>query len=406
MIYGGERVDQPLNPLLNVYRRLPLEIVRGEGRVLYDRSGKKYLDLFSGLGVNILGIGHPEVIKAMKTQMDHYIHLSNAILSEPIERLAQQLQNLTFPSQVFFSNSGTEANEAALKVARKWGKSKQKHKILVLEKSFHGRTMGSLSLTAQTRLQHSFTPLIEGVKTLRFNDAEHLEEQVDEAVCAVFLELIQGESGIREVSKDWLDDLLVLRDEYNFLLIIDEIQTGLGRTGHLFSYQAYNFIPDIITLAKPIGGGLPLGATIIHEKYIDVLQAGDHGSTFGGNPVAAAGGNVVLSIVSHPNFLQSVKTKSKFLMMHLRRLHESHLNIIKEVRGKGLMIGIEVGGYAESIQRMGLELGLLLNVTQQSVIRLLPPLTITTDEILLFVQTFSEILERLEVGNLDGTVIK
>lgn len=380
------------SPLLAIYQPYPIGVSKAEGHYIVDENGKKYLDLFSGLGVHALGHRNQVVIENIMGQLDKYLHLSNAFVTEPTIKLAIQLRKFTFPSKIFFVNSGTEANEAALKLVRKWGKSQGKQVMLVLEDSFHGRTMGSLSLTAQPTIQKPFHPLLTDIKTLKLNDVDDLKRKVNENTCAVFVELIQGSGGIKLVNLEWLEELLRLKERYHFLIVVDEVQTGLGRTGKLFAYEHYRFIPDMVTLAKALGGGLPLGAVVIHEQLEAVFQTGDHGTTFGGNPVAAEAGLTVLNIVSHPNFLQSVQTKSKFLILHLLRLQKEFPSIIKDVRGMGLMIGVDVNQSAKTIQSLGLKEGLLLNTVGDHIIRLLPPLTITTDELLFFIERFRKIL--------------
>ena len=380
------------SPLLAIYQPYSIGVSKAEGHYIVDENGKKYLDLFSGLGVHALGHRNQVVIENIMGQLDKYLHLSNAFVTEPTIKLAIQLRKFTFPSKIFFVNSGTEANEAALKLVRKWGKSQGKQEMLVLEDSFHGRTMGSLSLTAQPTIQKPFHPLLTDIKTLKLNDVDDLKRKVNENTCAVFVELIQGSGGIKLVNLEWLEELLRLKERYHFLIVVDEVQTGLGRTGKLFAYEHYRFIPDMVTLAKALGGGLPLGAVVIHEQLEAVFQTGDHGTTFGGNPVAAEAGLTVLNIVSHPNFLQSVQTKSKFLILHLLRLQKEFPSIIKDVRGMGLMIGVDVNQSAKTIQSLGLKEGLLLNTVGDHIIRLLPPLTITTDELLFFIERFRKIL--------------
>lgn len=383
-------------PLMLLHDPFPIQIERAQGHYVYDKEGKAYLDLFSGLGVHVLGHRHPLVLEAIAQQLDRYLHLSNTFISEPTLQLAQCLTELTFPSRVFFTNSGTEANEAAFKLARKWGKSHRKHRFLILDRSFHGRTMGSLSLTAQPILHKGFEPLLTDIGTFEMNDLDDLRQKIDNTTCAVFVELVQGSGGIRPVERAWLAELLKLKEKYNFLVIVDEVQTGLGRTGKLFAYQHFNFLPDVMTLAKALGGGLPLGAVVIHERLKDVFQKGDHGTTFGGNPVSTNAGLAVLRKVSNPDFLYAVRTKGRWLRLHLERLRFEFPSLIQAVRGMGLMIGVELKTSARMIQQLALQEGILLNVIGDQIIRLLPPLTITCDEIRRFIQRLRKIFERVE----------
>ncbi|MBM6838238.1 aminotransferase class III-fold pyridoxal phosphate-dependent enzyme, partial [Clostridium saudiense] len=265
---------------------------------IYDKDNNKYLDMYSGISVNNLGYDKG-VATAIKKQVDKYIHLSNYFVSEPTVNLAKLLVDNSFAAKVYFSNSGTEANEGALKLCRKYGRSisADKFEILSALNSFHGRTCGGLTLTGQEKYQRDFKPLLSGVNYFEFNNIESLRKSVNKNTCAVFLEIIQGEGGIIEVSQEFINEVVRLSKIYNFLIVIDEIQTGIGRSGDLFAFEKYNFNPDIVTLAKSIGGGLPLGAILVSERLEKVLKIGDHGSTFGGNPVACAAGEFILDKV-------------------------------------------------------------------------------------------------------------
>ncbi|SET17387.1 aspartate aminotransferase family protein [Anaerobranca gottschalkii] len=383
--------------ILNTYRRMDLNLVKGQGSFLWDDQGRRYLDMFSGIAVNNLGHGNKEIKEAINEQLEKYNHLSNFFVSESVVNLAKLLVENSFGSKVFFCNSGTEANEAALKLARKYGKSirEDKTEVLTFYNSFHGRTYGGLSLTGQEKYKQSFQPSVPGINHIKFNDCQDLKNKVSDKTCAVFLELVQGEGGIKEVSNEFIRDLVNLSKEYKFLIIVDEIQTGLGRTGDLFAYQGLGFTPHIITLAKALGGGLPLGAMVVGQELENVFQPGDHGSTFGGNPVACAAGVVVLSKLLEKEFLKEVKRKSSYLLGELIKLRDRFPQIILDIRGKGMIIGLEVGDYADKIKQRALEKGVLLNITSGTVLRLLPPLTITYEEIDLFLRVFSSILEEL-----------
>lgn len=382
--------------ILNLYNRLNLEVERAEGVYLYDKDNNKYLDMYSGISVNNLGYDKG-IAKAIKNQVDKYIHLSNYFVSEPTVNLAKLLVDNSFASKVYFSNSGTEANEGALKLCRKYGRSINEDKVEILSalNSFHGRTFGGLTLTGQEKYQKDFKPLLSGVNYFEFNNIESLRECVSENTCAVFLEVIQGEGGIVEVSQEFINEVVKLSKIYNFLIVIDEIQTGIGRSGDLFAFEKYNFTPDVVTLAKSIGGGLPLGAILVSERLEEVLKIGDHGSTFGGNPVACAAGEFVLDKVVNTNLLDEVREKSKYILDELQKLKKDFPTLIKEIRGRGMMIGVDVGESAIAIRDNAMNNNLLLNVTNKTVIRLLPPLCISYNEINEFLEKFRDILSKI-----------
>ena len=381
--------------ILNLYNRLNLEVERAEGVYLYDKDNNKYLDMYSGISVNNLGYDKG-IAKAIKNQVDKYIHLSNYFVSEPTVNLAKLLVDNSFASKVF-SNSGTEANEGALKLCRKYGRSINEDKVEILSalNSFHGRTCGGLTLTGQEKYQKDFKPLLSGVNYFEFNNIESLRECVSENTCAVFLEVIQGEGGIVEVSQEFINEVVKLSKIYNFLIVIDEIQTGIGRSGDLFAFEKYNFTPDVVTLAKSIGGGLPLGAILVSERLEEVLKIGDHGSTFGGNPVACAAGEFVLDKVVNTKLLDEVREKSKYILDELQKLKKDFPTLIKEIRGRGMMIGVDVGESAIAIRDNAMNNNLLLNVTNKTVIRLLPPLCISYNEINEFLEKFRDILSKI-----------
>ena len=261
--------------------------------------------------------------------------------------------------------------------------------------SFHGRTYGSLAITGQEKYQNSFTPLLSGVKHFVYNNVESLRESVSDNTCAVFLEIIQGEGGVIEISQEFIDEVISLSKKYNFLIVIDEIQTGIGRTGDLFAYEKFNFSPDIVTLSKSLGGGLPIGAVLVSKKLEDIFALGDHGSTFGGNPVSCACGVYVLESILNSNLLEEVKQKGALLMDGLNSIKKSYPNIIKEIRGRGLMIGVEVNNHINKIKELAQTKNLLLNSTANTVIRLLPPLIIKIDEISQFINIFEEVIFEL-----------
>jgi acetylornithine/N-succinyldiaminopimelate aminotransferase len=386
---------QDKDVVLNLYQRLDLTIVKGEGSYLFDDNGNAYLDMFSGIAVNSLGHGNEKVKAAIIAQMDRYMHLSNYFPSEPVVTLAKHLVDNSFASKVFFTNSGTEANEAAIKLARKYGRARNADKIELLsfQGSFHGRTIGGMSLTGQAKYKESFGQTLPFVNHVTFNDLSDLNNKVSDMTCAFFLEMVQGEGGIQTVSEAFIKQLVYLADKHDFLIVVDEIQTGLGRTGDLFAYQHNAFTPHIVTLAKSLGGGLPLGAMLVAPSLETVLVSGDHGTTFGGNPVACAAGAAVLDIMTTEGFLDDVKVKGNYLVAQLNQIAQAHPNIILDIRGRGMMIGIEMAdNYANDIKTRALKDGLLLNVTSGNVIRLLPPLTISYDEIDAFLAIFEKLL--------------
>lgn len=390
----GTLHDNDKKYILNLYNRLNLEVERADGVYLYDKNNNKYLDMYSGISVNNLGYDK-EIANVIKNQVDKYIHLSNYFVSESTVNLAKLLVDNSFASKVYFSNSGTEANEAAIKLCRKYGRKINDNKIEILSalNSFHGRTYGGLTLTGQEKYQNDFKPLISGVNYFEFNNIESLRDKVSENTCAVFLEIIQGEGGIVEVSQEFMNELVKLSKMYNFLIVIDEIQTGIGRSGDLFAFEKYNITPDIVTLAKSIGGGLPLGAMLVNEKLEEVLKVGDHGSTFGGNPVACAAGEYVLDRIVNTDLLKEVKEKSNYLLNELENIKEEFPTLIKEIRGRGMIIGIDVGENAIAIRDCALDNRLLLNVTNKTIIRLLPSLCISNSEINEFLEKFREVLK-------------
>ncbi len=363
--------------IINTYGQRPIAITRAKGTRVWDADGKEYLDLFSGIGVNLLGHGHPKVIAAIKEQVGKLIHASNLYYAEPQVKLAKLLSENSFGGKCFFCNSGAEANEAAIKLVRKYTK---KHEIITMENSFHGRTLATLSATGQTKYQKGFEPLPSGFKYVPFNDVEAAKEAVSEKTAAFMVEPIQGEGGDRIASDEYLVSLRKLCDEKGLLLIFDEVQCGLGRIGKLFAYQHSGVTPDIMTLAKPLGGGLPLGAMIAREEVAGSFQPGNHASTFGGNPVACAAGVAVMETIFEDNLLENAKALGNYLLERLMALKEKY-PFVREVRGRGLMVGIELDFEGKEIANKCIERGLLINCTASTFIRFLPPLTVTKKEI-------------------------
>ncbi|MFA6468955.1 MAG: acetylornithine/succinylornithine family transaminase [Bacteroidota bacterium] len=357
----------------HTYKRLSLEIERGEGCYLIARDGRKYLDMFSGLAVNALGYAHPAVIKAVDEQMRKYTHLSNFFIQEPQVALAERLLSHSGFEKIFFTNSGTEAIEGTIKLARKWGKSSEKTMIFGMSNGFSGRTMGALSLMDKAKYRDGYEPFLPNIGIIDFNNVADLHSKVNEKTAAVFLEVIQGEGGIVGVTQEFVNALLKLREQYGFLIVADEIQSGIGRTGKLFGFQHFGFAPDIVTIAKPIGGGLPLGAILGSNKVAEVWSYGVHGTTFGGNPVACAAGIATIDIIMNAEFLNRVNENGSYFRSKVEAL-QSRFPVIKEIRAYGYMIGIDLTIDSAPIVDSILQKGILVNSTANTVIRILPPL--------------------------------
>jgi len=380
---------------LNTYRRKKINIIGHQGSYLKSDQGD-YLDMFSGLGVNALGGSHPAVISAMHEQLDKFLHLSNYFLNEPAGKMAEYLIKHTFAEGVFFSNSGTEAMEAGLKLIKKYGNQAGKSKIMVFGNGFHGRTLGALSATAQAKYQDQVAPLLPGFVVAEFNNTADFLAKFDGSFAGVILEAIQGEGGINIASQEFMDTLRSKTSESQSILLIDEIQSGIGRTGELFAFENYKIVPDLVTAAKPLGGGLPLGALLVGEKYKNIFAPGDHGSTFGGNALPCAGGLALLQIVNTPEFLSEVKSKGELLKSEILRLQVKFPRIIGSIRQMGLMLGIDILKNHLQLMQLMEDHKILVNFTRENVLRLLPPLNIKKQEILLFTNTLEKILPEID----------
>jgi predicted acetylornithine/succinylornithine family transaminase len=382
-----------VSALLPVYER-DLVLVKGKGARLFDAEGRSYLDFAAGIGVNGLGYGDPKVVAAIRKQAGLLVHTSNLYLSGPVQELAARLVALTFPSRVFFTNSGTEGVESALKFARRIGQAEGRTELLAFEHSFHGRTMGALSLTWTAKYREPFEPLVPGASFLPWEDLGAAAAAIGPRTAAVFIEPVQGEGGVRAASPEFLRGLLALCRERGALLVADEVQCGLGRTGKLFAYEHAGIRPDILTLAKPLGGGLPLGAVLVREELIGPIKVGDHGSTFGGNLVAAAAALAVLDRLAAPGFVEDVAKKGDYLARGLKALARRYPRAVKEVRGLGLMVGVELHGPAVELVKALREAGILAVKAGDSVLRLLPPLTIKRSEIKTLLQALEAAFAR------------
>lgn len=369
--------------VMNTYGRFDVTFEKGTGVKLYDTNGKEYLDFVSGVAVNCLGHCHPSITKAVIEQSNNLIHVSNYYWNTKHTLLSEKLTENSDHDKVFFCNSGTEAVEGALKISRKYGSihgNGDKNIILYMDDSFHGRTIGALSVTGQKKYQKDFMPLMGGVESVKFNNIDDLKEKFNKNVCGVIVEPIQGEGGINVADVDFLKELRNLCDQYNALLIFDEIQCGMGRTGSLFAYKKFGVIPDVISVAKALGGGFPIGATIANERAASAFVPGDHGSTFGGNPLGCAVALAVLDELIDGKIIDSIYEKEIYLKNKLTILKEKY-GIIKEIKGMGLLIGISINGDIKTLVNKCFEKGLLVVTAGSDVIRLLPPLNVTNEEI-------------------------
>jgi len=377
--------------LLGVYER-DLVLVRGKGARLYDRDGRQWLDFAAGIAVNGFGYGDRRIVSAIRKQAGLLIHASNLFHTEPASVLAGRLVALAFPSKVFFCNSGTEAWEGAMKFARRIGKEQGRTEFVCFEHSFHGRTMGALATTWTAKYREPFEPLVPGVRFCPRNDLAAAAAAVGERTAAVMIEPVQGEGGIHPATAEHLRGLQALCRERGALLVFDEIQCGLGRTGRMFAYEHSGVVPDILTLAKPLAGGLPLGAILIKDTLAPAIKVGDHGSTFGGNPVAAAAALAVLDHLTAPGFLEDIQKRGAYLMRGLRRLARRYPKAVAEVRGLGLMVGVELRGEAGPVVKGLRERGVLATKAGDKVLRLLPPLVIRRKEIRAFLEALEAVL--------------
>ena len=383
--------------VLQTYRRPDFVLERGEGVYLFDAKGKRYMDLISGIAVNALGYEDSEMLEAIQQQAKKLIHVSNLYHTEPHARLAQLLVEHSFAQRVFFCNSGTESIEAALKFARKWARlnsNSSKYEFVAFTGSFHGRTLGALSTTSKETYRTPFEPLVPGVRFASFNDLDSARETMSDKVCAVIVEPIQGEGGVNLAERDFLVGLREMCDQHEALLIFDEVQCGMGRTGHLWAHEFYGVRPDVMCLAKPLGGGLPIGATLMTERVAEAIEPGDHGSTFAANPVVCNVAQVVFRRVSDPSFLASVRDKGEQLESGLKSLQRTFPTITK-IRGRGLMWGIEMQADVKQIVQKGQTMGMLMGAAGEHVLRLLPPLTIGQEHITQAIDKLHQIFEEL-----------
>ncbi|SET37243.1 acetylornithine/N-succinyldiaminopimelate aminotransferase [[Clostridium] aminophilum] len=374
--------DREATYVMQTYGRFPVCFDHGEGAVLVDVDGKEYVDLTSGIGVNCLGYHNPKVTAAVTEQANKLMHVSNLYYTEPMIDAAEKLVKATGMSRVFFGNSGAEANEGMIKIARKYSHDKYgegRSKIVTLVNSFHGRTITTLKATGQEHFHHDFFPFTEGFDYAEANDLEDLKKKAGKDTCGVMMELIQGESGVRPLDADYVKAACEFCRENDILFMVDEVQTGIGRSGALFSFQKFGVKPDVVSMAKGLGGGLPIGAVMVGEKCADVLGKGDHGSTFGGSPMSCAAACAVLDEVTKPEFLEEVEKKGEYLKESILAIGSPE---ITDVRGMGLMLGIVLKNPENRLKIVGelLNQGVMVLTAGEDVIRLLPPLVITREE--------------------------
>ena len=370
-------IERDQKYVVPTYKRSRFVVDHGEGVYLYDTSGKRYLDFVAGIAVNALGYGDPEILAAIEQQARRLIHVSNLYLTEPQTVLAEMLVQNSFADKVFFCNSGAEANEAAIKFARKWGRRNggDRYEIIAFSGAFHGRTMGALAATPREHYQAPYRPLLPGVVIAEYNNLASARAAVSERTCAIIVEPIEGEGGILPATAEFLQGLRELCNERHLLLICDEVQCGLGRSGTLWAYEQSGIKPDVMTIAKPLAGGLPMGATLVTEDVASAIAQGDHGSTFAAGPLVSSVAQVVVRRVSQPSFLAHVREVGEYLGAGLRRLAQ-HKPIVSEVRGRGLMWAIELTEDAAPYVTKGYEQGVIMTMAGQKVLRLLPPLVI------------------------------
>lgn len=371
---------------LPVFNRYKIVLERGEGAYLYDINGKRYTDFLAGIAVNVLGYNYAPLVDAISKQAAKVIHVSNLYYTEPQAAAAEKLVKLSGLDRAFFGNSGAEANEGAIKIARKYAHQfdAEKSQIITAWHSFHGRTLATLTATGQPKYHKGFEPLPAGFDYVNYNDIDELAEKISDKTCAVMLETIQGEGGVYPPKNDYLKKVRELCDKHGALLILDEIQAGIGRSGKFFAYEKYGIKPDIVTLAKGLAGGVPIGAFICTEKVANAFHAGDHGTTFGGNPLACAAANVVLDTVPNEKFLAHVEEVGIYFKNKLVELQQKHSAQISEVRGEGLILGLQLSNSKKSgveIVNECMQRGAIINCTVGTVLRFIPPLIITNEHV-------------------------
>ncbi len=365
--------------ILGTYTRVPYIFIKGKGMILTDIDGKKYLDFFPGWCVNNVGHCHPKVMAAVRDQIGKLIFVPNNVYHLHQAKLAKEIISHAFPGKVFFCNSGAEATEGAIKLAHAYGKG-ERFEIITMLNSFHGRTMGAISATGQEKYQQGFAPLVPGFKHIAFNDLDVLKKTITDKTVAIMLEPVQGEGGINIASKEYIQAIRKICDDKNILLIFDEVQTGMGRTGEMFAFKHYGITPDIMTLAKSLGGGFPIGALVVKDKFTNVLKPGMHASTFGGGPVICKASLGVFKAIKSEGMLKNTKVMGAYLLEKLQQLKEK-FNCILEIRGLGLMVGVELSLEGKAIVDECFKNGLLINCTQGKILRIMPALNVNKKQI-------------------------
>jgi predicted acetylornithine/succinylornithine family transaminase len=385
--------------LINTYKRAPIILRKGRGTKVWGCDGTEYTDFLGGVAVNILGHCHPKIVIAIQKQAQRLIHVSNLYHIEPQISLAKLLVKNSFADQAFFCNSGAEANEAAIKIARKYAKEHYgdyKHEIISATNSFHGRTITTLSATGQTKFHKGFEPLTPGFKHVEFNNIEDLKSAISKKTCAIILEAVQGEGGVKVATKEYLMEVRELCDKNDILLILDEVQTGIGRTGKLFAYEHYDIEPDIMTLGKGLGGGVPIGAMLAKNIIAEAFDPGSHGSTFGGNPLVCAAAIATIDTVLEDGILISeCKRLGEYFRKRLNELKREYPDIVLNIRGMGLLIGLEINRDCGPVVTECMRRGFLVNCTAGSTVRFAPPLIVTENEIDKLIDVLDEVFGRL-----------
>ena len=381
--------------IMNTYKRFPVALRKGLGTRLWDVNGREYLDLVAGIAVCNLGHCHPNVVAAIKDQADNLMHVSNLYYIEKQAQLARLLVENSFADKVFFCNSGAEANEAAIKLARKYAHENMgpdKFELITMKDSFHGRTMATITATGQEKFQFGFTPLLEGFTYVPFNDLQALEARISNKTCGIMVEPIQGEGGVNIPDDNYLAEVREICDRHGILLIVDEVQTGMGRTGKLFAYEHSGIKPDIMTLAKALGNGFPVGAMLATNKIAKAFVPGNHASTFGGSPLAMAAANATVKTMLQESILEHCREMGDYFLLQLKKLQQKH-KIIKEVRGMGLMLAAQLNIESGDIVNECLQKGLLINSAGSKTLRFVPPLIITTRDIDQATKVLDEVME-------------
>lgn len=366
--------------VIKTYTRTPVVIVKGKGLKVWDLDGNQYLDFFPGWAVSGLGHCHPTVVNAVRNYLKKIIHVPNNYYNMLQGKLAQRIVENSFEGKVFFCNSGAEANEAAIKLVRAYGNQKKKYEIITMDNSFHGRTLATITATGQAKYQKGFEPLPAGFKTVPFNDIKALENAINDTTAGIMLELIQGEGGINVAQEDCVSAIRKICIDKDIVLIFDEVQTGMGRTGKLFAFEHYGVEPDIMTLAKSLGGGLPIGAMVASKRFGEVLKSGMHASTFGGSPIACSAGLAVFEAIKKERLLSNTEKMGRYLVERLEELKEKK-PVIKEIRGKGLMLGVELNTEGDRIVKDCFSKRLLINCAHGNVLRIMPGMIVTKKEI-------------------------